>query len=275
MMARVLKRIGIYFLALVVTIFTVFPFYWILVTSFRERSEIFSIKPSLLPTGFTLDNYVRAFTENDIGRFLLNSLFVVLVSVTVALVVASLAAYALSRFEFAGKRAISSVLFATQVFPIVVLLVPLYMLTRTLGIFNTHAAIIIPYIATQVTICTILLINYFNAVPNELVEASTIDGANRMQSFRHVILPLVTPGLASSAIYCFINLWQEFLLASTFINKKELFTLTVGLGTFRGQHATDWGGLMATSVVIALPSLVLFALAQDYFINNMAGGVKE
>jgi ABC-type glycerol-3-phosphate transport system permease component len=275
MISRFLKRFGIYALAFVVTVFTLFPFYWIIVTSFKTRSEIFSVNPSLLPGSLTFENYIRAFTENDIARFFMNSLYVVLVSVTVAVVAASLAAYALSRFEFPGKRAVSSILFSTQVFPVIVILVPLYMLTRYFGIFNTHTAIIIPYIATQVTICTILLINYFAAVPNELVEASTIDGCNRMQSLWHVILPLVTPGLASSAIYCFINLWQEFLLASTFINRKELYTLTVGLGTFRGQHATDWGGLMAASVVIALPSLILFALASDYFINNMAGGVKE
>ena len=269
------KRIGVYLLALGVGIFCFFPFYWILTLSFRSKSAIFKMPPNIFPRSFTLGNYIQAFHENNIGRFLFNSFYVVMISVSIAIFLASLAAYALAKFDVKGRAAIQKVLVSTQAFPIVVILVPLYFLSRFFNIYNTHASLVIPYVAGQLSICTLLLISYFANVHQNLIEAAAIDGCDRLRIFVKIVLPLSLPGIAACAIYSFISLWQEFLLASTFLNKQELYTLTVGLSTFRGQHATDWGGLMATSVIIALPSLVLFSLAQNYFINNMAGGIKE
>ncbi len=270
-----LKRIGVYILALGVGMFCFFPFYWIITLSFRSKSAIFKMPPDLFPQSFTLDNYIQAFHENDIGRFLLNSFYVVVISVSITIFLASLAAYALAKFDVKGKAILQKILVATQAFPIVVILVPLYFLSRFFQIYNTHVSLIIPYVAGQLSICTLLLISYFANVHQNLIEAAAIDGCDRLRIFVKIVFPLSLPGIAACAIYSFISLWQEFLLASTFLNKRELFTLTVGLSTFRGQHSTDWGGLMATSVVIALPSLVMFSLAQNYFINNMAGGIKE
>jgi ABC-type glycerol-3-phosphate transport system permease component len=272
---RALRRLAIYVLAILIGVFTLFPFYWIIVLSFKDRDAIFKIPPDLFPRTFTLDNYVRAFTQNNIGRFLLNSFYVVSVSVCIAVLISALAAYAIARFNFKGKALVQRVLISTQAFPTIVILVPLFFLCRTLNIYNSHLSLIIPYVAILVSICSILLISYFASVPRELVEAARIDGCGRFRVFTKIILSLSLPGIASSFIYCFITLWQEFLLASTFLRKTDLYTLTVGLSTFRGLHSTDWGGLMATSVIIALPSLVMFAVAQNYFINNMAGGIKE
>ena len=270
-----LKRIGVYLLALGIGLFCFFPFYWILTLSFRPKSAIFQMPPNIFSTAFTLDNYIQAFSENHIGRFLFNSFYVVMLSVSIAIFLASLAAYALAKFEMKGKAAIKKILVSTQAFPIVVILVPLYFLSRFFNIYNTHISLIIPYVAGQISICTLLLISYFANVHQNLIEAAAIDGCDRLRIFLKIVFPLSLPGIAACAIYSFISLWQEFLLASTFLNKQELYTLTVGLSTFQGQHSTDWGGLMATSVIIALPSLVMFSLAQNYFINNMAGGIKE
>ena len=270
-----IKNIGIYLLAMSIGILCIFPFYWIISLSFRSKSAIFEMPPKIVSTSFTLDNYFQAFNENNIGRFLFNSFYVVIISVSIAIFLASLAAYALAKLDVKGKATIKKVLVSTQAFPIVVILVPLYFLTRFFNIYNSHAALVIPYVAEQISICTLLLIGYFSNVHQNFIEAAAIDGCDRLDIFFKIVLPLSLPGIAACAIFSFISLWQEFLLASSFLNNEELYTLTVGLSTFRGQHDTDWGGLMATSVIIALPSLVMFSFAQNYFINNMAGGIKE
>ena len=247
-----------------------FPFYWIISLSFRSKEAIGKVPPNIFSQSFTLDNYIKAFSKNNIGRFLFNSFYVVIISVTIAIFLASLAAYSLSKLEIKGKSSISKILVSTQAFTIIVNLVPLYFLSRFFNIYYTQVSLVIRYVAEQISICILLLKGYFSNVHQNLIEAAAIDGCNRLEIFFKIVFPLSLRGIAACAIFSFISFWQEFLLASSFLNKKELYTLTVGLITFRGEHDTDWGGLMATSVIISLPSLVMFSIAQIYFINNMA-----
>ncbi len=261
--------------ALLFFFYIAFPFYWIIVTSFKGTFEIYEVPPRLIPSHINLDNYIRAFQEFGIGRFVLNSLKVTLITVLFTTVISMCAAYALTRMEFPGRRAIRSALSLTQMFPVIVLLVPLYIMCVNLKLYNSLEALYLPYIALQVPVSIMLQTSFFIGIPKEMEEAAFIDGCNRIQAIFYVILPLAVSGIVSVGIYTFVMVWQEFLLASTFTNKPEFYTLTVGLSTFKGDYATEWGALMATSVIIAIPALVLFTATQSFFINNLSGGVKE
>ncbi|MGI5174142.1 carbohydrate ABC transporter permease [Treponema sp. OMZ 840] len=270
-----LSNMLIYMLAAIVFIIVLFPFYWILVTSFKETLAIYELPPRLFPKYFDFDNYIRSFTQYNVNSYFLNSLRVTLATVVFTTLFASSAAFALTRLEFKGNALIRRFLGTTQMFPVVVLLVPLFMLCNKFHLYNTLPSLVIPYVALQLPVSIILQSSYYRDVPKALEDAATLDGCNTFQVLWHVFFPLVTPGVVATSVYTFIQVWQEFLIASSFITSRSRFTLTVGLTTFRGDEMTDWGALMATSVIIAVPALILFNLAQDFFINKIAGSVKE
>ena len=268
-------KIIIYFFAVVIFVVVLFPFYWIFLTSFKTPFEIYEVPPKFYPTRLSLFNYIDAFQNYKIGLFSLNSLVVTLSTVLGTTVISSFAAYAIARMTFIGSKQVQASLAVSQMFPVVVLLVPLFMFCVKLNLYDSHLSLILPYIAIQTPVSIILQINYFKDVPKELEDAARIDGCNTYQTFLKIMLPLVLSGIVAVSIYTFIQVWQEFLISSSFITTRELFTLTVGLTTFKGEYATEWGALMATSVIIAIPAMILFTVSQDFFINRLAGGVKE
>jgi ABC-type glycerol-3-phosphate transport system permease component len=269
------QKILIYFFAVLFFIYIAFPFYWIIVTSFKEALEIYQVPPKLIPSNINLTNYALAFQKFGIGKFIMNSLKVTVVTVFFTTVISMFAAYALTRMNFKGKEKIKQLLSLTQMFPVIVLLVPLYIMCVKLKMYNSLESLFLPYIALQIPVSIMLQTSFFIGIPQEMEEAAYIDGCSRLQAMTHIILPLSVTGIVSVAIYTFVMVWQEFLLASTFTNKPEFYTLTVGLTTFKGDYATEWGALMATSIIIAIPALILFTATQNFFINNLVGGVKE
>lgn len=270
-----LATIFIYVMAVILFVIVFFPFYWIFVTSFKDSLAIYELPPRLIPKSFDLSNYISAFNQYNISTYFLNSLRVTIITIFFTTFFASCAAFALTRMEFIGSSLIQSFLGATQMFPVIVLLVPLFLLCNRFHLYNTHTSVIIPYIALQLPVSIILQSSYYRDVPKALEEAATLDGCNTFQILGHVFFPIVTPGIVATSVYTFIQVWQEFLIASSFITSRAKFTLTVGLTTFRTDEMTDWGALMATSVIIAIPALILFNMAQDFFINKVAGSVKE
>ena len=272
---RTWQKVLIYIAALLFFIFTAFPFYWIIVTSFKAPLEIYEVPPRLIPSVISLENYIKAFKEFGISRFIVNSLKVTVVTVICTTLIAMIAAYALTRLRFRGRKQIQSFLSVTQMFPVIVLLVPLYMLCVRFKMYNTLESLFLPYIAIQCPVSIMLQTSFFLGIPREMEEAAYIDGCSKLQAMFHIVLPLTISGIVSVGIYTFVMVWQEYLLASTFVSKSDLYTLTVGLSTFRGADVTEWGALMATSVIIAIPALILFTATQNFFINTLAGGVKE
>lgn len=269
------NKIAINILAICLFLLVIFPFYWIFLTSFKTPFEIYEVPPRFLPTRFSFFNYVDAFTNYRIGRYALNSLFVTLFTVLGSTTISALAAYAIARMKFVGSKQISAFLGFSQMFPVVVLLVPLFMFCVRLNLYDSHFSLILPYIAIQTPVSIILQSSYFRDIPKELEDAALIDGCDQLRTFLYIMLPLVSSGIVAVSIYTFIQVWQEFLISSSFIVTRNLYTLTVGLTTFKGEYATEWGALMATSVIIAIPAMVLFTVSQDFFINRLAGGVKE
>ncbi|MGI5105425.1 carbohydrate ABC transporter permease [Treponema socranskii] len=265
----------VYLFAVILFVIVLFPFYWIFVTSFKETLAVYELPPRLIPRSFDLSNYLRSFTQYNVGMYFINSLKATIATVVFTTFFASCAAFALARLNFKGKKTIRRFLGLTQMFPVVVLLVPLFLLCNRFHLYNTLPSIVIPYVALQFPVSIILQSTYYRDVPDALEEAARLDGCNTFQILAHVFFPLVTPGIVATSVYTFIQVWQEFLIASSFITSRNKFTLTVGLTTFRGDEMTDWGALMATSVIIAVPALILFNLAQDFFINRVVGSVKE
>lgn len=270
-----LSSFVIYFFALILLIIILFPFYWIICTSFKETLDIYVVPPELFPKHFNLSNYTLAFSHYKVLQFLLNSLKVTLSTVFFTTLLGSLTAFSITRLKFKGSRMLRKFLGVTQMFPVVVLLVPLFLFCTKMGMYNKLTSLVLPYIALQLPVSIILQSGYYSDVPLALEEASKLDGCSTLQMFSRIFLPLVTPGIVATAVYTFIQVWQEFLIASSLITKKASFTLTVGLTTFKGDEMTDWGSLMATSVIIAIPALILFNLSQEFFINKVAGSVKE
>lgn len=271
----VLHHILIYVLAVLLLFIIIFPFYWIICTSFKETLDIYVIPPELFPKKFDLVNYVLAFSKYKVCTFLGNSLKVTSATVLITTIIASLAAFAMTRMKFKGSETLKKFLGFTQMFPVVVLLVPLFIMCTKMNMYNSLSSLVLPYIALQLPVSIILQSGYYRDVPVSLEEAAKLDGCNTFQLFARIFLPLVTPGVVATGVYTFIQVWQEFLIASSLITKKAMFTLTVGLTTFKGDEMTDWGALMATSVIIAVPALVLFNFSQEFFINKVAGAVKE
>ena len=277
---RAMKRstgtnILIYQLAEVMFLIIIFPFYCIVCTSFKETLDIYVVPPELFPRHFNLTNYLLAFSRYGVLRYFLNSLKVTLTTVVVTTFIANLAAFAMTRMDFVGAKMLRKFLGLTQMFPVVVLLVPLFVFCTRVHLYNTLQSLILPYIALQLPVSIILQSGYYKDVPDALEEASRLDGCSSLQVLFYIFLPLVVPGIVATGVYTFIQVWQEFLIASSLITDSSAFTLTVGLTTFKGDEMTDWGALMATSVIIAIPALILFNLSQEFFINRIAGSVKE
>jgi len=256
------------------TIVVLFPFYWLLVSSLKTQDQLFQIPPLWIPTAPTFDNFVRLFQ----GRFPVwfqNSAVVASATTLLGLTLAALAAYSFSRFPFPGNRALSTIFLFIQLFPVAVVVIPLFILWTNLKLTNTYASLIVTYLVFGLPVSTWLLIGFFNAVPAELEEAAMIDGSSRLGALWRVTLPLALPGLAATAIYIFLLSWNEFFFALTFMNSTDMRTIPVGLSSFFAEHSVDWGLVMAGSVVASLPVVLLFGALSRYFIQGLTSGALK
>ncbi|MGE3268055.1 MAG: carbohydrate ABC transporter permease [Chloroflexota bacterium] len=265
-----------YVLCVLIAALTVFPFLWMVSTSFKLPSEAITLPPQWIPSPFTLENYTKLFTSSllPFPIFFLNSLKITSLVVIGRLFVCSLGAYGFARLEFPGRDAAFAMLLASLMVPEVVQIIPLYIGYAQIGWIDTHWPLIIPPIVAN-TFGTFLLRQFFLSIPKDLEEAATIDGANHFDIYWRIMLPLAKPALATLAIFTFMASWNDFLHPLIFLNSTQNFTLTVGLAFFQGQAATDYTRLMAGVVVSVLPIMVVYAAAQQYFTRGVIlSGVK-
>jgi ABC-type glycerol-3-phosphate transport system permease component len=256
------------------TLLVLFPIYWLVASAMKTELELFSIPPVWVPAEPTLDNFVRLFT-GAFPTWFRNSAIVATATTAVALVFAALAAYSFSRFPFPGNRALSTMFLFIQLFPVAVIVIPLFILWTNLGLTNSYWSLIITYLVFSLPISTWLLIGFFNAVPVELEEAAMIDGSSRLGALLRITLPLSLPGIAATAIYVFLIAWNEFFFALTFMNSQEMRTIPVGLTSFFAEHSVDWGGLMAAAVLASLPVVILFGLLSRHFVQGLTSGAVK
>lgn len=255
-------------------LFLVFPLYWIITTAFRTEKEIMNRSLSLVPRTFTLEHFQDAFVEVDLMHCLMNSLIITAITVVISIFVGLFMAYAFARKDFKGKGILHSTVLLTQFIPMVAYIIPLYLVMSKLKMLNTMPSLWITYLGIAFPTAMILLINYIRDVPVSLEEAACIDGCSSLQALLHVTFPLAMPGIISTAIFCFITVWQEYLVAVSFISNEKLYTVSMALTKFQGAHGTDWGGIMAGAIIISIPAVVLFLCSRKMFTDNLAGGVK-
>ncbi len=271
---RIAGSVGSHLLLYGLAFLTVAPFLWMVLTSFKDLQEIFAYPPTWWPERFTTENYTDAFSAAPFGRFYLNSLFVAVVVTLGQLVTCSMAAYAFARMEFRGRDLLFYLFLGTMMVPAHVTMIPSFMILHWMGLIDTYGALILPGLASAFG--TFLLRQFFLSLPKELEEAAFIDGCGRFRVLWQIILPLAKPALATLAVFTFMGVFNDFLWALVVVNSQELYTVQLGLAIFRDRYSTEWGPLMAGSVVATLPILVLFFVAQKHFIQGIAlSGLKD
>ena len=259
---------------LVILIFG-FPVYWMIDTSFKPTGEILTVKPNFIPIHPTLSNYTTAFHTDFFLSAVRNSLIVVFSTVLVSLAIALLASIAVARMNFKGKSAYIVVLLLVQMFPLIALLIPLFVLLSNAGLSDTLPGVIISYIAFVLPFVIWTLRGFLIGIPVELEEAALIDGCTRPQAYRRILFPLMAPGLVATATFAFIQAWNEFLLAYILTSSQDKATLPVWLAGFTTREGTNWGPLMAASCVASLPVVIGFLVMQRKISTGLtAGAVK-
>ena len=265
-----------YAILLLVGLAVLTPVLWMLSTSLKNNTEIFTIPPRWIPMDVTVIAFQRIWTDYPFARYFFNSFFVVSVSTLISLAFSCLAGYGASRFHFRGKGMFLTFLLVTQMFPSIMLLIPFYKIIQTLGLINTHTALIMTYISFTIPFCSWMMMGYFQSIPKELDEAAAIDGSGRFRTFYQIVLPLALPGVAATAIYSFITGWNEYMFALVLTQSETMKTVPVGIGQLIGQYKVMWNDMMAASLVAIIPLIIIFLFFQRFLISSLtAGAVKS
>ena len=263
-----------------ICIATLYPVLWVVKMALSPGASM-TLSASPLPTDITLQNFIDVIGSTDpqgrwlFGRQLLASFAVAGGSTLVGLGLSVTAAYAISRYRFPGKDAGMQTLLVTQMFPATLMLVPVFALLQRMGLINTWTGLILVYSTTSLPFCVWMLKGYFDTIPRELEEAALMDGASHLQVFFRVVLPLARPALAVTALFSFMQAWNEFILAATLINDASRFTLPVALQRYVGEYKVEWGHFAAGALIVSVPVMALFFALQKQLVGGLtAGGVK-
>ena len=278
MLTRLKRRmgeIGCYTYVTVLAVFAAFPLLWLFICSVKESGDLLANPTSMIPQKFTLANYHNVMVNLGLGTNIRNSLMVSLSTTLIATVISSLAAYGIVRFFPKLGNMMSKLLIMTYMFPAIVLVIPYAVVMGKLGLTNTRLGLVLVYLSFNVPYAVWLLVGFFETVPIGIEEAARIDGAGRLQTFVRVVLPLVAPGLVSTAIYMFINAWNEFLYALILTSSSSITTLSIKLHTMQGADVLNWGDMMAACMVVVLPSVVFFSFIQKYIAGGMTEGAVK
>lgn len=255
--------------------FALFPLFWLLKISVTPDQLIFTEGTAMWPSAMTLKNFQTVIFYSDFMGYFQNSVIVSLGTAAVTTLVAAAAGYAFSRFEFPGKRIVIAVMLITQMFPLLMIIAPIYKIIAALGLLNSLTSLIVVYTAFNVPFATFLMQSFFDGIPRDLEEAAMIDGCTRFQALRKVILPLTLPGLGATLGFIFTAAWSELLFALMLINSNEAMTFPVGLLTFVSKFSVDWGQMMAAGVLALVPSCLFFIFIQRYLVQGLTSGAVK
>jgi ABC-type glycerol-3-phosphate transport system permease component len=267
------------YIALVVVVFIALaPFYWTAITSIKVDSEINASPPTLFPQSFTTQNYTQAFlsVQPAFAKDLLNSTIVAISTTILALIFGSICAYAIARTKFRGKGGVLAIILSVQMFPLIALVGPLFVFfTNTINVYNTYVALIIPYLVISLPITVYFLTSFFRELPPDLEEAARIDGCSRLGTLWRVILPLAAPGVFTTAILSFINVWNDFLFGLTMTSDSNAQTVTVAIPLFNGEHLIAFGEVSAAAIIVTVPLVIMVLFLQRRIVSGLtAGAVK-
>ena len=258
-------------LLMIATVIAIFPLIWIFISSVKSKGELTSEPTRFWPKIFTLDYFEHVINDLNFIVNIKNSLFISLVTTLIAITISAMAAYGIVRFFPKLGSIMSKLLVTTYIFPPILLAIPYSIAMAKVGLTNTTTGLIVVYLSFSVPYAVWLLVGFFQTVPIEIEEAAKIDGANKFTVFFKIVLPLVAPGIVATAIYTFINAWNEFLYALILVNDTGKMTVAVALRSLNGAEILDWGDMMAASVIVVIPSVLFFCFIQ----NKIAGGLSE
>jgi trehalose/maltose transport system permease protein len=269
-----MKRIGLYAGLVLVAAYCLAPILWQLMTSLRPTHELTTLPP-LLPSRLTLEHYAAVFASHLFGRIILNSVIAAAGATLMALVFGSAAAFALAKLRVKRQGVILAIVLATSMFPPIATVSPLYLVINALGLRDTLVALIIVYASFALPLAIWVLTNFMRQVPDELYAAARVDGANPLQAFYHVVLPLAAPGLVTTGLLVFILSWNEFLYALTFTATARSRTIPVGIALFPGLHEIPWGEIASASLLVTLPIVLLVLLFQRRIVEGLTVGAVK
>lgn len=271
---RFRHTLGLTLLQLLVLAAVMLPLLWMISVSFKPDNEPFAIPARLWPENPTLSNYAGAF-EPEFRRYFLNSAIVSISTILISVTAGLLAAYSLSRFRVRGFGLVLLFIITAQVAPAATIIIPLFQIVKTFDLLNTYVALVSAYVTITLPVATWMLLGFIRGIPRELEEAAMCDGATRFQAFRLVVVPLARPGIAATAVWLAVVVWQEFLFALSLTTSRNMRTVSVGMSDFIGQYGIRYGDLMASAVAVSIPVMVLFFFLQRYFVAGLtAGAVK-
>tara|TARA_B100000749_G_C18427881_1_gene466593 strand:+ start:295 stop:1128 length:834 start_codon:yes stop_codon:yes gene_type:complete len=257
-------------------VYACFPVLWMLFSSLKSNTEIFSLPPELFPKEFTLKAYHSIFSSPMKVRFFLNSYLVATVVTLLTLFVAILAGYSFSRHSFKLKKPLNLFIISTQTVPPISLLIPYFGIVVAFRMYDTYFALIFTYMVFTLPYAILLMTGYFNTLPKELDEAVIIDGGSSFTALWRVLVPVSIPGIVATGVYTFLLSWNEFLFALTLTKSTEMRTVPIGIQLLMGQHSYEWNEMMAMSILGSFPILIMYMLAQRYFLEGLtAGSVKN
>ena len=271
---RVLARVGTHVALLAISAFALAPLAWAISSAFKSDTEIMT-NLSIIPAHPTLDHFKVVLRESDFGRWFLNSLLVAFGTTFLAIVVGSLAGYAMSRWRFRGRGVYGNSLLVIQMFPGVMLAIPMFLLLTKFHMIDTLWALLVTYLTFALAFSVWMLKGYFDGIPREIEEAALIDGTGRLGALRHVIMPLAGPGIVTVAVFSFLLSWNEFFFAYVFLASPGKFTLSLGLYSFIQQFTTQWGNIMAAGTLATLPVLLFFFLLQRSLTRGLVAGATK
>jgi N,N'-diacetylchitobiose transport system permease protein len=273
---KMVRRLALNLTGLLVFFVMAFPVYWMVSTAFKPGSDVLSYAPQWFPERPTLANFRDAVGRPHFWDNVKNSLIVVFAVVAISLALAFLAALALAKFRFYGRRAFVVVIFAVQMVPLVALIIPLFIALSRVHQVDKLTGVIVTYVALVLPFCVWTLRGFISGVPKELEEAAMVDGSTRFGAFVRIMLPLVAPGLVATSIFAFIQAWNEFIIAYVLLSSQEKQTLTIWLANFTTSRGTDWGSLMAGATLTAVPVVIFFVLVHRRIAFGLtAGAVKS
>lgn len=255
----------------ILAVLAVFPLMWIILSALKAKGEMTGNPTAFWPQQFTLDNFRVVLGQLKFSTNILNSLIVAGGTTLMGITISAMGAYGVVRFFPRFGKALTRVLITTYMFPPILLAVPYSIIIGKIGLTNSRVGLIIAYLSFSVPYAVWLLVGFFRTVPLEMEEAAMVDGANKLQVFARVVLPIVAPGIVAVAIYTFINAWNEFLYSLILMNSSSKMTVSVALKSQEGQEVLDWGTMMAASTIVVVPSVVFFMLIQ----RKIAGGLAQ
>jgi multiple sugar transport system permease protein len=273
---RVALKAGVIVCLCLGTAFAALPVVWMLSTSFKANGQVFQTPPRLITNTFSFDAYTKILTDPTQMRFFLNSYIVALSVTALTLLVAILAGYGFSRYEFPLKRSINVVIVSVQAVPPITLVIPYFGLVVALHLYNTYAGLILTHMVFTLPYAIIMTTAYFNTLPRELDESVKVDGGSGWTALWRILVPISVPGLIAVGVYTFMLSWNEYLFALTLTRTDNMRTVPIGIQLLMGQHSYEWNQMMAMSILGSIPVLVLFLLFQRRFIGGLtAGAVKS